>query len=115
MPLLFSYGTLKQEAVQLSTFGRLLQGQPDELIGFEQSVFTVEDPGFLAASGQANHAIVQFTGRQDSRVGGMVFEVSEHELALADNYEPDGYTRVSAQLASGRQAWVYCDNRSRQT
>jgi hypothetical protein len=25
MPLLFSYGTLQQENVQLSTFGRLLQ------------------------------------------------------------------------------------------
>jgi hypothetical protein len=27
MPLLFSYGTLQQEAVQLSTFGRPLHGQ----------------------------------------------------------------------------------------
>ena len=27
MPLLFSYGTLRQETVQLSTFGRLLQGR----------------------------------------------------------------------------------------
>jgi hypothetical protein len=37
MPLLFSYGTLQQEDVQLSTFGRLLHGQRDELPGFEQS------------------------------------------------------------------------------
>jgi len=37
MALLFSYGTLQQEAVQMSTFGRLLDGQPDELVGFEQS------------------------------------------------------------------------------
>ncbi len=115
MPLLFSYGTLQQEAVQLSTFGRLLQGQPDELIGFERSVFTVQDPAFVAVSSQADHAIVQFTGRRDSCVSGMVFEVSEPELVRADNYEPAGYTRVSATLASGRQAWVYCDNRSRQT
>ncbi|MGH9961724.1 MAG: gamma-glutamylcyclotransferase, partial [Pyrinomonadaceae bacterium] len=38
MPLLFSYGTLQQESVQLSTFGRLLQGQGDALLGFEQSL-----------------------------------------------------------------------------
>ena len=38
MPLLFSYGTLQQEDVQLATFGRLLQGQKDELLGFEQSL-----------------------------------------------------------------------------
>jgi len=115
MPLLFSYGTLKQEAVQLSTFGRVSHGEPDELVGFEQSIFTVEDPAFVAVSGKADHAIVRFTGRQDSRVSGMVFEVSESELARADDYEPAGYTRMSALLASGRQAWVYWDSRSRQT
>jgi hypothetical protein len=37
MPLLFSYGTLQEEKVQLSTFGRRLGGQRDELLGFEPS------------------------------------------------------------------------------
>ena len=111
MPLLFSYGTLQQEAVQLSTFGRVLAGQPDELVGFEQSLLTVADPDFVAASGKAQHAVVRFTGRPDSRVRGTVFEVSESELARADRYEPAGYTRVSATLASGKEAWVYADAR----
>lgn len=31
---LFSYGTLQQETVQLSTFGRKLQGTADVLIGY---------------------------------------------------------------------------------
>ena len=44
MPLMFSYGTLQQDNVQLSTFGRLLQGQRDELLGFEQSLVRIEDP-----------------------------------------------------------------------
>ena len=52
MPLLFSYGTLRQEAVQLSTFGRVLRGHPDQLVGFEQSVFRIEDPAFVAMSGR---------------------------------------------------------------
>jgi len=111
MPLLFSYGTLQQEAVQMSTFGRLLQGRPDELIGFEQSLLEVEDPEFVATSGKAHHAIVKFNGRDDSRVSGTVFEVSESELARADEYEPAGYKRVSAILASGKEAWVYADAR----
>jgi gamma-glutamylcyclotransferase (GGCT)/AIG2-like uncharacterized protein YtfP len=111
MPLLFSYGTLQQEAVQLSTFGRLLQGQPDELVGFEQSLLRVEDPQFVATSGKAYHAIVKFNGRDDSRVRGTVFELSDSELASADQYEPAGYKRVSAVLASGKQAWVYADAR----
>ena len=109
MPLLFSYGTLQQEAVQLSTFGRLLRGQPDELVGFEESVLAIEDPEFVATSGKAHHAIVRFNGRNDSRVRGTVFEVSERELASADEYEPAGYTRIAAMLASGREAWVYAE------
>jgi hypothetical protein len=109
MPLLFSYGTLQQESVQLSTFGRRLQGWPDEIIGFEQSVKRVEDPAFVAASGKADHAIVRHTGRSDSRVSGMVFEVTDDELIRSDQYEPDGYRRVIATLASGGQAWVYAD------
>lgn len=109
MPLLFSYGTLQQEAVQLSTFGRRLQGEADELVGFEQSVLRVEDPAFVAASSRADHAIVRYNGRDDSRVRGTVFELSDDELARADRYEPVGYRRVPAVLASGKRAWVYAD------
>jgi gamma-glutamylcyclotransferase (GGCT)/AIG2-like uncharacterized protein YtfP len=112
MPLLFSYGTLQQEAVQMATFGRLLHGQPDELIGFAQSTLKIEDPEFVATSGKAYHSIVKFNARDDNRVGGMVFEVSDAELAKADRYEPAGYKRVTARLASGKQAWVYADARS---
>jgi hypothetical protein len=112
MPLLFSYGTLQQEAVQLSTFGRRLNAQPDELVGFELATFRVEDPSFVASSGNADHAIVSFTGRSDDRVRGMVLEVTAEELDAADGYEPAGYKRVSTILSSGKQAWVYTDARS---
>jgi len=47
LPLLFSYGTLRDPAVQMTTFGRLLQGEPDELVGFEQSAIRIEDPKFV--------------------------------------------------------------------
>ena len=109
MPFLFSYGTLQQEKVQLTMFGRLLRGHADELIAFEQSLFEVEDPDFVRESGKSLHAIVRFNGQSDSRVGGMVFEVTEDELSLADGYEPEGYKRISTTLASGKQAWVYAD------
>ena len=111
MPLLFSYGTLQQAAVQMSTFGRLLRGEPDELVGFERSTLEVEDPEFVAASGSARHAVVRFNGRGDSRVSGTVLELSDDELAAADRYEPAGYRRVPATLASGKRAWVYADAR----
>ena len=111
MPHLFSYGTLQQHAVQLSTFGRLLGGQPDELVGFERSWLKIDDAAFVANSGQAYHAVVRFNGRPDSRVGGIVLELSEAELEMADAYEPAGYKRILTTLASGKLAWVYADAR----
>ena len=113
MPLLFSYGTLQQEHVQLSTFGRRLQGQRDELPGFEPSLVSIEDPQVVATSGKTHHANVAFNGRHDSRVSGTVFEITDAELAAADQYERlAAYIRVTAMLASGKQAWVYVDARS---
>ena len=108
MPLLFSYGTLQQENVQLATFGRLLQGQRDELLGFEQSSVMIVDPQVVATGGKTHHANVTFNGRNDSRVSGTVFEITDAELAAADQYEQfAAYKRVAATLASGKQAWVY--------
>jgi hypothetical protein len=112
MPLLFSYGTLQDPNVQTSLFGRHLHGEPDELIGFECSFRIVDDRAFAAASGRESHAIVRFNGDVQSRVDGTVFEVSEQELEKADRYEPAGYTRISAMLASGRPVWVYAEDQS---
>ena len=111
MPLLFSYGTLQQDAVQISLFGRLLHGQPDDLVGFAQSLLTIKDPRFVAEDGDAEYSIVTFNGKSDSRVKGTVFEISDSELAKADEYEPSEYRRFSTTLASGKQAWVYADVR----
>jgi gamma-glutamylcyclotransferase (GGCT)/AIG2-like uncharacterized protein YtfP len=113
MPLLFSYGTLQREDVQLSTFGRLLQGQRDELVGFEQSFVRIEDTQVVATSGRTHHANVTFNGRNESRVSGTLFEITDAELAAADQYEEvAAYKRVAAMLASGKLAWVYVHARS---
>jgi gamma-glutamylcyclotransferase (GGCT)/AIG2-like uncharacterized protein YtfP len=108
MPLLFSYGTLQQENVQMSTFGRLLQRQKDELLGFEQCFVKIEDPRVVTTSGRTHHANVTFNGRNDSRVSGTVFEITNAELAAADQYEQVAtYKRVAAMLASGNGLGVH--------
>lgn len=112
MPLLFSYGTLQQDDVQVATFGRRLVGHRDELLGFEQSMVQIEDPQVVATSGKTQHPIVRFVGDPGARVAGTVFEVTETELASADRYEVGAYRRVAAELASGRTAWVYVDARA---
>jgi gamma-glutamylcyclotransferase (GGCT)/AIG2-like uncharacterized protein YtfP len=111
MPLLFSYGTLQDARVQLATFGRLLQGHDDQLVGYEQSLVPIDDPTVVETSGKTHHPIVKFTGHDDSRVAGRVFEITDTELAAADRYEVAAYQRVSTVLASGKQAWVYVDAR----
>jgi gamma-glutamylcyclotransferase (GGCT)/AIG2-like uncharacterized protein YtfP len=108
MPLLFSYGTLQLEKVQMATFGRLLEGQRDELPGFGRSSVKIEDPKQAAAIGLTHYATVTFNGREDSFVSGVVFEISDAELAAADQYEHSaGYHKNAVHLASGKEAWVY--------
>lgn len=108
MPLLFSYGSLQEPAVQMSTFGRRLRGEADELVGFERSRVEIRDPADAALLQQTHYANVRANGAETSRVSGTVFEVSDAELAAADAYEqPAAYQRVLATLASGRVAWVY--------
>jgi hypothetical protein len=112
MPLLFSYGTLQQETVQIKTLGRRLHGQRDDLLRFEPSLVKIEDPQVVALVGRTHHANVTFNGNEESRVPGTVFEVTEAEIARVDEYEAAfSYKRIAAMLASGRQAWVYVDGR----
>src|SRR5689334_9927320 len=108
MPLLFSYGTLQREEVQRATFGRRLEGWPDQLPRHAPSSVEIEDPGVAARTGMTHHANVTFNGDEGSRVPGTVFEVTEAELAGADAYEAAAsYRRTAVTLASGRQAWIY--------
>jgi len=113
MPLVFAYGSLQQERVQLSTFGRRLDGQRDALVGFEPSRVKIEDPQIAAATGDTQYGNVTFNGRSDSRVSGTALELTDAELAAADRYERTAnYVRIGVTLASGKQAWVYVDARS---
>lgn len=104
---LFSYGTLRYEQVQLKTFGRLLNGNPDKLVGYKVSTLTITDPDVIALSGEAIHSILMPTGNPADIVEGTVFDVSADEVTLADSYEVSDYKRVATTLNSGAQAWVY--------
>lgn len=109
---LFAYGTLQTEAVQLSLFGRRLDGKEDVLAGYRLTIIRIEDHEFVALSGSAHHRSLQFTGNPSDFVEGTAFAVTDSELQQADAYEPDGYTRNLVQLRSGLKAWVYLDDRS---
>ena len=105
---LFSYGTLQQPAVQQATFGRLLSGHPDHLIGFVPARVPIADARLAAVTGRTHHDNAVFTGAAAARVAGTVFEVTHEELEAADDYERTAnYVRILVTLGSGRGAFVY--------
>lgn len=105
--LLFSYGTLRQREVQLTTFGRELDGRPDAIVGYDLEWVTITDPHVIEASGSDRHPILKPATGAHAAVDGMVFEITETELLAADEYEVDDYRRVAVPLRSGDTAWVY--------
>jgi gamma-glutamylcyclotransferase (GGCT)/AIG2-like uncharacterized protein YtfP len=107
MQLLFSYGTLQQDSVQLANFGRKLVGYKDSLPLYKIDQLRITDPRVLKESGKEFHPILQFTGKSSDEVSGTVFELTESEISAADDYEVDDYQRVKATLKSGRSCWVY--------
>jgi hypothetical protein len=107
--LLFSYGTLQLESVQISTFGRALTGTPDALPEYKQGLLAITDPAVAAALGKTHYAIAQYTGNPSDAVPGMVLVITPDELQKADDYEIPEYRRVAVVLRSGRRAWAYVD------
>ena len=104
---LFSYGTLRQANVQRATFGRLLDGRPDSLVGFALSPMTITDPHVIATSGAAVHTIARPSASPEDRIHGLVFRVTPEELESADRYEAGPIRRISVRLVSGATAFVY--------
>lgn len=105
--LLFSYGTLQLPAVQRATFGRLLDGAADAILGYRVEMLTITDPQVLATSGVAEHPVLVESDSANAEVEGTVFEISADELAAADSYEVDDYERVAVPARSGRTVWAY--------
>jgi len=97
--LLFSYGTLRHKDVQIAIFGRDLTGREDSLPGYARAI---------TQSGEELYFNIEPSSSPEDAVSGIVFEITEQELAAADRYEKDRkYSRIFVTLRSGVQAWVY--------
>jgi gamma-glutamylcyclotransferase (GGCT)/AIG2-like uncharacterized protein YtfP len=105
--LLFSYGTLQQEAVQLHAFGRTLEGEADAIIGYRIVEQLILDPEVVRLSGSSVHPNLVATGNLTDEVAGTLYFISKAELAGADRYEVADYHRIEVPLKSGRTAWLY--------
>ncbi|BAP32197.1 uncharacterized protein CHSO_3160 [Chryseobacterium sp. StRB126] len=107
MPYLFSYGTLQKEQVQLETFGRILRGEKDFLLGYKLNMLEIKDPEVLRKSGQKYHPVLEFSGNANDEIEGILFEVTDSEILQADEYEVDDYKRIETVFKSGNKGFIY--------
>ena len=97
MERLFTYGTLQDTTVQMSLIGRELEGEASVLNGY--IIHHTLMPPYPVAMPDEN-----------SRIEGMVYEVTEDELEKLDAYEGDCYLRLKIRLENEQDAWVYAGN-----
>lgn len=102
-----SYGTLQQSEVQLATYGRELEGEPDVLPGYVLELVEIAREDVVELSGKAIHTIARATGDPADRIAGVVFFLSAEELVASDAYEDSSYRRMEVRLESGETAWAY--------
>jgi gamma-glutamylcyclotransferase (GGCT)/AIG2-like uncharacterized protein YtfP len=105
--LLFSYGTLQKEKVQLELFGKTLHGLTDVLSGYRTVQIEIKDQAVLSTSEQRYHLIAVPSNDKNDFINGIVLELTEEELHIADEYETEDYKRIRAMLESGKESWVY--------
>lgn len=104
---LFSYGTLSQENVQISSFGRLLHGVSDKISGYRLDKVEITDIEVISKSGKNVHDIMFYTGDENDTIDGIIYDITKEELKIADNYEVDDYKRQKITTISGVETWVY--------
>jgi len=95
MQKLFAYGTLQDRDVQESLFGRILEGTPETLIGYELNEIQIEEE-----FGIVHYPIIMETNDLNNTISGIVYDVTLTELRQADLYEGKHYKRVEVQLQS---------------
>ncbi|MFE0178251.1 GDSL-type esterase/lipase family protein [Streptomyces sp. NPDC059002] len=106
---LFSFGTLLDERVQKTIFGQAVPQSPAALAGHATRPVRITDPEVIATSGLDVHLTLE--RRIGAEVEGAVLHLTDADLAAADDYEVDDYTRRRVRLSSGASAWAYLDAR----
>lgn len=105
--LLFSYGTLQLEKVQIENYGRILKGVRDRLIGYKIENLQITDSTVLSKSQLEYHPIAVKSTNNDDFIEGMIFQITDTELAETDKYEVSEYRRILETFESGKKAWIY--------
>ncbi len=107
LEFLFSYGTLQQENVQISTFGRVLDGEKAKICGFKLNEVEISDYEVISKSGKNIHKIMVNSQNEEDFVEGTIYSITKSELRIADDYEVNDYKRVQLITDNGKNVWAY--------
>lgn len=102
MENLFAYGSLREEEVQKTVFGRILKGVPEKLSGYAVKEIQIEEE-----FGIETYPIIVPTEDNEDSIHGIVYELTLEELSLSDTYEGNSYTRIEVPLQSKQLVWAY--------
>ena len=102
MENLFAYGSLREEEVQKTVFGRILKGVPEKLSGYAVKQIEIEEE-----FGIETYPIIVPSEDNEDAIHGIVYELTLEELQLSDTYEGNSYTRIEVPLQSKQMVWAY--------
>lgn len=102
MENLFAYGSLREEEVQKTVFGRILKGVPEKLLRYVVREIQIEEE-----FGIESYPIITPTEDIADSIDGIVYEITYEELQLSDTYEGNSYTRIKVSLQSNQTVWAY--------
>ena len=105
MEKLFSYGTLRSKQIQMQVFNKVLTGAPDQLLGYKLKSLQIEEE-----FGMADYVVAVPSDDLSDIIYGVVYTISNTDLAKVDIFESNSYKRVQVRLKSGIQAWIYTEN-----
>lgn len=87
-----------------------VEGEKDFLVGYKLDYIEIFDQEVLEKSEEKFHPILSFSGKNEDKVQGILFEITEEELKKADEYEVADYKRIKTTFESGKEGFIYVEN-----
>jgi gamma-glutamylcyclotransferase (GGCT)/AIG2-like uncharacterized protein YtfP len=94
---LFAYGTLLDQKIQIELFGEKISGTMDSISGYRviQGV-KIEGIDYVTLIRDKNNTVV-----------GKVYNLTDKQLKIVDEYETSSYERILIKTNSGIDTFVY--------
>lgn len=106
--LLFSYGPLNSNELQLKHYGRAFLGREDILSGYLFNNTEING-AHLIANPTTKLQMARKSSEKNSKIKGMVYEITGEELVKTDRLLAFNAKRVMVTTDLGSEVWVYIE------